>query len=108
MHGNILEAHRAGDVGAWMATETDTVVSANRGEVSFSSATERRAGRDRYLSSTTFSVYQDLRPPLVMVSEDGTLGWVIAEVEIKGMHSSEGMADEPVEGIWAWVEFYEK
>ncbi len=108
IHESILEAHRVGDADSWMATEADTVVSANSGEVSFSSATERHAMRDRYLSSTTFSVYRDLRPPIVMVSEDGTLGWVIAEVEIKGMRSSEGKAEAPVEGVWAWIELYEK
>ena len=108
LHASVLEAHRRGDVGAWMAHEADTVVSANRGVISFPSAEERRTRRERYLSATTFDVYRDLRPPIVTVSEDGTLGWVIAEVEIKGTISSEGGERTPVEGIWAWIELYEK
>jgi len=108
LHASVLEAHRRGDVDAWMAQEADTVVSANRGAISFSSREERRTRRERYLSSTTFDVYRDLRPPVVMVSEDGTLGWVIAEVEIKGTSSSGEGQQIPVEGIWAWIELYEK
>ncbi len=108
MHAGVLEAHRSGDIGAWMAQEADTVVSANRGVISFSSHEERRTRRERYLNTTTFDVYRDLRPPIVMVSEDGTLGWVIAEVEMKGTASSAGGARTPVEAIWAWIELYEK
>lgn len=108
LHASVLEAHRSGDVDAWMANEADTVVSANRGVVSFPVASERRSKRTGYLGATTFSEYRDLRPPLVKVSEDGTLGWVIAEVEIKGTFSLETGDDVPVDGIWAWIELYEK
>ena len=108
LHAGVLEAHRQGDVDAWMAKEADTTVSANRGTISFQSSQERRARRERYLNATTFTVYRDLRPPVVKVSEDGTLGWVIAEVEIKGTHLSEEGEPSPVDGIWAWIELYEK
>ncbi len=108
LHASVLEAHRSGDIDAWMDQEADNVVSANRGVISFSSQEERRARRESYLNATTFDVYRDLRPPIVMVSEDGTLGWVIAEVEIKGTFSSEGGAETPVDAIWAWIELYEK
>ena len=108
LHAGVLEAHRSGDVDAWMAQEAETVISANRGKISFSTQEERRARREGYLNTTTFDVYRDLRPPVVMVSEDGTLGWVIAEVEIKGTAATEGGGRTPVESIWAWIELYEK
>ena len=108
LHASVLEVHRNGDVDAWMNQEAETVISANRGVISFPSREERRARREGYLSSTTFDVYRDLRPPVVMVSEDGTLGWVVAEVEMKGTSSSEDGALTPVQGIWAWIELYEK
>lgn len=108
LHASVLEAHRSGDIDAWMAHEADTVVSANRGVISFPGREERRIRRERYLKATSFDVYRDLRPPIVMTSEDGTLGWVIAEVEMRGTTSSDGGARTPVEGIWAWIELYEK
>ena len=108
LHTSVLEAHRRGDVDAWLAQEADTVVSANRGQISFSSADERRARREPYLNATTFDVYRDLRPPIVKVSDDGTLGWVIAEVEMKGSSVSDDGEPVPFEAIWAWIELYEK
>ena len=38
----------------------------------------------------------------------GSLGWVIAEVEIKGTRTSDDGESMPVEAIWAWIELYEK
>ena len=108
LHASVLEAHRSGDIEAWMVHEADTVVSANRGVISFPGREERRIGRERHLKTTAFDVYRDLRPPIVMISEDGTLGWIIAEVEMRRTTSSEGAARTPVEGIWAWIELYEK
>ena len=107
-HAFVLEAHRTGDVPGWMASEADTVISVNRGTITYSAAADRRARRERYLGSTTFSVYRDLRPPLVKVSDDGTLGWVIAEVEIRGVRKGEDGTETPVDSIWAWIELYEK
>jgi ketosteroid isomerase-like protein len=108
LHAGVLDAHRRGDVDSWMASEADTVVSANRGVISFSSAEERREKRERYLGSTTFTVYRDFRAPIVSVSEDGTLGWVIAEVEVKGTRESGQEEPTPVEAVWAWIELYQK
>ncbi len=108
MHENVLEFHRQGNLEAWLAEEADVVVSANRGQISFTSAEERRARREPYLSSTTFDVYRDLREPVVKVSDDGTLGWVIAEVEMKGSSLSDSGERVPFEAIWAWIELYEK
>jgi hypothetical protein len=107
LHERVLEAHRTGDVEGWMAVEGNEYVSANGGEVTFPSAAERRAVREPYLRSTTFTVYRDLRPPVVRLSADATLGWVIAEVEIRGTQLSNGV-ETPVEATWAWIELYEK
>ena len=108
LHERVLEAHRSGDVEDWMIMEADTILSANRGTISLSVASERREMRQGYLGSTDFSVYRDLRPPVVRVSEDGTLGWVVAEVEMKGVQVSDSGEKEPIEAIWAWIELYEK
>lgn len=107
LHERVLEAHRAGDVNAWMAIEADPYVSANGGRITFPDAAQRRAAREPYLRSTTFTAYRDLRPPIVRISADGSLGWVIAEVEVRGTQVSDG-AETPVEAVWAWIELYEK
>ncbi len=107
LHQLVLEAHRTGDVDSWMAVEGSEYVSANQGTITFPTASDRRAAREPYLSSTTFTVYRDLRPPIVRVSADANLGWLIAEVEVRGTQMVDGV-ETPVEAIWAWIELYEK
>ncbi len=107
LHEQVLNAHRTGDVDSWMAVEGDRYVSANNGSISFPTTDQRRAGREPYLAATTFTVYRDLRPPVVRVSDDGSQGWVMAEVEIRGTRVS-GEVETAVEAVWAWIELYEK
>ena len=49
-----------------------------------------------------------MRAPVVRVSEDGTLGWLIAEVEVRGTQVAEDGASTPIESVWAWIELYQK
>lgn len=108
IHDALLAAHREGDVEAWMALEASDYVSVNGGRVSFPTLAERRDRRAAYLEDAEFRVYRDLRKPTVKVSEDGTLGWLVAEVEAAGTVTGDEGAREPFHDVWAWVELYEK
>jgi len=88
LHETILEAHRAGAVDAWMAIETADYVVANRGRLENPTLAERRAARTGYLAATRFAVYRDRREPIVTISDDGTRGWLLAEVEIRGVRAA--------------------
>lgn len=108
IHEAVLEAHLTGDVDAWMALEGEEYVSANGGAVTFPTVADREAVRGPYLASATFELYQDLRAPVVQISEDGTLGWLIAEVEMRGTQVTEDGTSSAIESIWAWIELYQK
>lgn len=108
IHEAILDSHRRGDVERWMALGTDDYMSVNGGRVTFPSSEDRRQMRARYLASTTFTMYRDLRPPVVRVSDDGSLGWLAAEVEVRGVSRGQGGEETPIHSVWAWVELYEK
>ena len=108
LHAELLEAHRAGDVDRWMAVEAPAYVSINGGSVTFPELADRRTQRAAYLAAARFDVYRDLRDPLVRVSADGSLAWLIAEVEVRGSLSSPSGDSESFHDIWAWVELYEK
>lgn len=107
-HEQILAAHRAGDVEAWLALEIDEQVVAGRGEITFPTKAERRESLQRYLSAAHFTSYRDVRAPIVRVSDDGSLGWVIAQVEVTGTLARDGELPEPIDDVWAWIELYER
>jgi hypothetical protein len=106
MHAQILESHRTDDLDAWLALEADTMVIGSKGDVLRGTKAESEQRRRRYLESTEFSVYRDMQPPIVEISDDGTLGWVIAQVEIVGKYTAPDTA--PIHDVWAWVELYER
>jgi hypothetical protein len=44
----------------------------------------------------------------VTVSADGSLGWLIAQVEVIGERKNADGSSEPINDIFAWIELYEK
>ena len=108
IHASVMAAHREGLVERWMEVESEEYVSVNGGRVTFPTPDERRQAREPYLASTTFTMYRDLRTPVVRISADGSLGWLIAEVEVRGVQRGQGGEETPIRAIWAWVELYEK
>ena len=107
-HQQVIQAHLAADTEGWLALESDDYTSANRGEISHPSKAERKAWREPYLKASTFTVYRDLVEPIVKVSADGTLGWLIAQVEVAGTQKTAGGDVVPFRFVSAWIELYEK
>ncbi len=108
LHRDAIEAHLQNDVDRLLAPESDDYVLVNRGEVSHPGKADRAAGLGPYLRSVRFERYVDAIAPIVKVSPDGRLGWVVAQVEVKGTARTQGGAEEPLEFVSAWIELYEK
>jgi hypothetical protein len=109
MHEQILQAHRDSNVDHLLANAVDRdFVMGNRGVVSYPSLAQRKDRLGPYLRSTRFSVYRDQVPPIVKVSADGTLGWVIVQIEARGEQTTESGTTEHLEFQSAWIELYEK
>jgi hypothetical protein len=107
LHEEVMVAHRKGDASLIFSAEGDEYVIVSRGEISHPDLAKRREFFGPYLSSTRFSVYRDQVPAIVRVSADGSLGWVIAQVEARGEQGAAQPARK-VEFVSAWIELYEK
>lgn len=108
LHEEALRAHLDSDIDLLLAAEADESVIASRGEVSTRATEERKEFLGPYLQQTRFSIYRDLIPPIVKVSADGSLGWVIAQVEAQGEQTAADGTVERLEFVSAWIELYEK
>jgi hypothetical protein len=108
LHEEVMRAHRESDIDLLLAAEEDDYVVVSRGEIT---RPDRKARRERlgpYLRQTRFTTYRDKVPPIGKVSADGSLGWVIVQVEARGEQTTPGGAVEPIEFVSAWIELYEK
>ena len=107
-HQQVIQAHLEKDVPGWLDGEADNYISANRGQIAYPSKADRAAMRKPYLEQTEFSEYRDLVPPIVKISEDGTLGWLIAQVKVVGVRTMPNGQTFKIDAVWAWIELYEK
>lgn len=107
-HQKFIQAHLQKDVAGWLDGEADDYLVANRGAIAYPTKAERAAMRQPYLAQTEFSEYRDLVPPIVKVSDDGTLGWLIAQVKVVGVRTLPDGQAINFEAVWAWIELYEK
>ena len=108
LHEEVMRAHRESNVDLLLAAEEDDYVVANRGEITRPDRKSRRERLGPHLRQTRFTTYRDKVPPIVEVSSDGSLGWVIVQVEARGEQTTPSGAVEPIEFVSAWIELYEK
>jgi len=108
LHEAVLAAHRNHDVDSWLRDESDHYVVVNRGEIDYPDLEARRALLGPYLQNTIFQEYVDIVEPVVRLSADATLGWVIAQVHIVGTRKMPDGTSVDFDDTWAWIELYEK
>ncbi|HEX6789916.1 MAG TPA: hypothetical protein VF247_01280 [Candidatus Krumholzibacteria bacterium] len=109
LHANVIRAHLESDVERLLADEADTYyVVSGRGEITWPTLAERRARLGAYLGRTRFDTYRDEVEPVVTISDDGTLGWVVVQIEARGTQKSDAGPDEPVQFVSSWIELYQK
>jgi hypothetical protein len=108
LHKAAIEAHLQNDIEIMLKDEEEDYILGSRGEVFRPSLEERRQMLSPYLAATTFDVYRDEIRPIVKVSEDGTLGWVVVQVYVRGEQDTGGGEMASVEFDSAWIELYEK
>jgi hypothetical protein len=108
LHQAGLAAHLQGDIDALLAGQADDFILVNRGEISSPSMEQRREFLGPYLAATKFEFYHDALAPIVKISRDGSLGWVIAKVEARGTSATSDGSDVGIEFEAAWIELYER
>lgn len=108
LHEEALRAHLESDVDLLLSAEEDDYTVSSAGKISHPDRHARQRGLGPYLQSTRFAVYRDQIPPVVKVSQDGSLGWVIAQVEAKGEQTAPDGTVGPLEFVSSWIELYEK
>lgn len=108
LHAKVMRAHLDGDVEALLADESDDYVVADRGEILRPTLAERRTLFEPYFAETRFHEYRDVTEPVVDISGDGTMGWVIVSVRARGVRTRPDGTRQPVDFTSAWIELYEK
>ena len=91
-----------------VASFADSFLNISRGAVTVRTPAESRARFQAYFDRSTFLEWADLAPPLIRVSPDGQMAYVIVQKRVRlSAPDSAGVA-RGVHTIFAWVELYQK
>ena len=83
MHRREIRAHLERDAGWIGDTTSDEMITVNSGKIG---RTTREAVRDffnGYFDGASYLQYEDAEAPVVMVSDDGSMGWVISRTRVR-------------------------
>lgn len=109
LHRTLVDDHffeRSGGIQSGMG---DSLIILNQGNVYQVMRQESSDTIDKIMSSRIHHSYDDLIRPIVKISTDGSLGWVIARIKAKGVRVDEnGKETGPLEFICSWIMLYEK
>jgi hypothetical protein len=104
LHRGAIDAHLTSDAARLAAGEFDRSTVARRGELIETTREALVARLDPYLRSIRFTRYEDVRVPVVAVSDDGSLGWLACEIEAEGQEVGPQAQGARVAYAFSWVE----
>jgi hypothetical protein len=103
-HAQERAAHLARDADRIAALSSDPFLLVIEGEIQEIPRAEQRAHFARYFARVTFDRWDDLEPPRVFVSADGSWGSVAVRKEVVTRAVSDGGLERTV---FAWLETWE-
>lgn len=108
IHHDLIRAHLTNDPALSVQNLSENFASVKDGEITFPYRDEVLSGITDYISDTTFSEYRDLQEPVIGLSEDGTVGWVIARVSVRGERKLNDGTTREISFICSWMTLYRR
>ena len=108
LHTEERRAHFDHDVQALLAHVAPEVVDVRDGRVNHMSREDVRARFLAYFKRAEFSAWDDVDPPIVRVSSDGKMGWMIVRVRIAYTETDAFGKKTKQDSVGAWMSAYEK
>lgn len=104
LHRKNVEAHLNNNADYLVQGVSKDFISVNNGKVNFPSIEELRKNYSNYLESTEFSLYEDQMDPIIGFSDDGSIGWSIVRVSVKGKSRNK----HDLDFTCAWITLYKR
>jgi hypothetical protein len=108
LHEQHREAHVSRQAQVLTATFADTFYSISRGRVSTPSRETSQQRFQSYFDRSTFQAWDDLAPPVIRISPDGRMAYVIVQKHVSLTSPDSGGAAREEQTDYAWLETWEK
>jgi hypothetical protein len=108
LHKEERRAHFEHDVNFFLAHLGSQLLDVREGKVNQISREDVRAKFGEYFKNAKFSAWDDVEPPIVRISTDGNMGWMIVRVRIAHVETDASGKTSNQNTVGAWMSSYEK
>ncbi|MBK8305183.1 MAG: nuclear transport factor 2 family protein [Pyrinomonadaceae bacterium] len=108
LHEQQKTAHLTYNAELFVEMFADNVTQLQRGTMSSKTKAENLARFKSYFSSFKFSEWEDIAPPVIKISKDGTMATKTVRKRVRGSYKNEKGEDVSDHTVFAWLEVWEK
>lgn len=102
------KAHFANDVDLFLSEFADTTISVRKGGVRREASSESRKRIESYFNSVEFIHWDDVAPPIIDISEDGSLAYAIVQKNVVLTYKDTLGVPLMDTTNYAWITIYKK
>lgn len=108
MHEEQKTAHLTYNAELFVGDHPEQPISVSRGNVSRSTREQALARVRKYFSTFKFIEWEDIDPPIIKISGDGTMATKIVRKRVRGTYKDDNGKQVAEHVIYAWLEVLEK
>ena len=108
LHEEQRTAHLEKRADLLVASQADSLISISRGNVSVTDSAAVRAMFQSYFDQVEFHAWDDAAPPIVRISPDGQMAYVIVQKRVHLSPADSTKSGETERTMYAWLAVYEK
>jgi hypothetical protein len=108
LHELQRKAHLEKKAELLVSTFSDSFVELSHGVVSRPGREESRQGMQAYFDRSTFQEWADIVPPIIRISPDGRMAYVIVQKSVRLTSPDSLGVPRADHTVFAWMEVYEK
>ena len=108
IHKSSREAHFRTDAKALLSHSADPLISVSSGKIDRISLADQEKFFTEYFRNAVYSEWDDLEPPIIQISKDGSMAWMIERVKVHRTQQTPDGQKSDVRFVCAFTSVYEK
>jgi hypothetical protein len=108
IHQQERKAHFNTDVELLLANQGENFISVADGKITTEKKPQSREFFTKYFQNAKYFEWDDMEPPIVRVSKDATMAWVIVRVKVRRTQKDVSGKEDETKFIYSGIMTYEK
>lgn len=108
VHETDRRAHFATDADLLLSHSSNEFIMVAAGRIDTTDPPRMREQFGRYFDGATYYAWDDLNPPIVRISKDGTMAWMITRLNVHRVQRDSTGAERERRFVYAGIMTYEK